>query len=38
MSAHSVWENTLQEVIDVNYIIAKEMQEKFGDQFMVYPI
>lgn len=38
MSAHSVWENSNKEVIDVNYIISREMQEKFGDQFMVYPL
>lgn len=25
MSAHSVWENSNEEVIEVNYVIAKEM-------------
>jgi len=36
MSAHSVWENSFDEVIEVNYRVAKEMQEIFGDSLNVY--
>lgn len=38
MSAHSVWENSYDEVIEVNYKVAKEMQEIFGDSLVVYPL
>lgn len=38
MSAHSVWENSNEEVAEVNYVVAKLMQEVFGDSLMVYPL
>jgi len=38
MTPHNVWENTNEEVIMYQYVISKEMQELFGDKFMVYPI
>lgn len=38
MSAHSVWENSNEEVAEVNYVVAKQMQEFFGDTLMVYPL
>lgn len=36
MSAHSVWENSYEEVIEVNYKVAREMQEILGDSLSVY--
>jgi hypothetical protein len=38
MSPHNVWENSVQEVIDVNYRVAKQMQEIFGEELMIYPL
>jgi len=38
MSPHSVWENSDAEVADVNYVIAKQIQETFGDELMVFPL
>lgn len=38
MSAHSVWENSNEEVADVNNIIANQMKDMFGDKFMIYPL
>jgi hypothetical protein len=32
MSAHSVWENSVQEVTDVNNYVARQIQEMFGDK------
>jgi hypothetical protein len=38
MTPHNVWENSVEEVIYYNYVMSREMQEIFGDQFMVYPL
>ena len=38
MSPHSVWENTNEEVTEVNYVVARQIQEMFGDRLMVYPL
>jgi len=38
MSAHSVWENSNEEVATVNNVIANQMHDMFGDNFMVYPL
>ena len=38
MSPHSVWENSNEEVAEVNWVIAKEMQQVFGEELMIYPL
>ena len=38
MSPHSVWENSNEEVAAVNTVIAREIQETFGEELMVYPL
>ena len=38
MSPHSVWENSDAEVADVNYVIAKQIQDTFGDELIVFPL
>ncbi len=38
MTPHNVWSNTAEEVAMYQYVISKEMQETFGDKFMVYPL
>jgi len=38
MSAHSVWENSNEEVIEVNKVIAEQINSMFGDSVSVYPL
>jgi sphingomyelin phosphodiesterase len=38
MSAHSVWENSNEEVAEVNQVVAKLVQSIFEDRVMVYPL
>lgn len=38
MSAHSVWENSNEEVAEVNNVVANEMKAIFGDSLVVYPL
>lgn len=38
MSPHNVWENSNEEVMEVNYRVAKQMQEIFGEELMIYPL
>jgi sphingomyelin phosphodiesterase len=38
MSPHNVWENSHEEVAEVNYVVAKQMQEIFGESLMIYPL
>ena len=38
MSPHSVWENSNEEVAEVNHVIFQEIYDTFGDKLMVYPL
>ena len=38
MTPHNVWENSMEEVAMYQNVLSKEMQDIFGDDFMVYPL
>lgn len=38
MSAHSVWENSVEEVSDVNNVVMRQIQDMFGEKLMVFPL